>query len=70
MFKKLAQKLSKGLHSKSYSSLDSPKTVYYDLPTINNPLSSFLTFNSFVSVFNVQDKITKTQVKTILDCGS
>ena len=37
---------------------------------INNPLNSFLTFNSFISVFNEQNKITKSQVKTILDCGS
>jgi len=59
------KKLSVGLHSKSSSSLNSSETVYYDLPMINNLLNSFLTFNSFAPVFNEQNKITKSQVKTI-----
>ena len=47
------------------------KTVNYDLSTLNDPLpSTFFTFKSFIPTLDKNNKVIKTQVKSILDCGS
>ena len=66
--RKLIQKLNNGLLLKSHHPTNA---IHYNFPTLDHNLHiSFFFFNSFVLIKNIKNKIIKTQIKSMLVCGS